>query len=51
MQSMCLGGLPTFIPLAAPDLFKIQVLADKENKPLPKKSKKNYDVSRKCRNM
>jgi hypothetical protein len=51
MQSMCLGGLPTFIPLATPDLFKIQVLADKENKPLPKKSKKNYDVSRKCRNI
>jgi hypothetical protein len=51
MQSMCPCGLLTFIPPITLDLSKIQVLANKENKPLPKKSKKNYDVCCKCRDI
>jgi hypothetical protein len=51
MQSMCSGGLLTYIPPTTPDLFEIQVLADKENEPLPKKSKKNSDVFHKCRDI
>jgi hypothetical protein len=51
MQLVCLGGLPTFLPLVAPNLYEIQVLADKEDEQLLKKSKKNYDVFHKCRNI
>ncbi len=36
VQLVCLGGLPTFTPPTTPDLFKIQVLPNEENKPLPK---------------
>jgi hypothetical protein len=32
----------------APNLFEIQVLANKKDNPLSKKSKKNYDVFDKC---
>jgi len=51
MQLMCPSGLPTFIPLATPNLSEIQVLADKEKEPLPKKFKKKYDVSCKCKDI
>jgi hypothetical protein len=40
-----------FIPSTAPNLFEIQVLANEKDESLLKKSKKNYDVSHKCRNI
>jgi len=51
MQSMCPCGLLTFIPPPTLDLSKIKVLANKENKSLPKKTLKNYDVCCKCRDI
>jgi hypothetical protein len=51
MQLVCPSDLLTFIPHVAPNLNEIQVLADEENEQLLKKSKKNYDVSHKCRNI
>jgi len=46
---VCPSGLLTFIPLTAPDLSKIQVFPNKKDGPLPKKSKNNYYVSHKCK--
>jgi hypothetical protein len=34
VQLMCPNGLPTFTPPTTPNLFKIQVLPDEEDKPL-----------------
>jgi hypothetical protein len=46
-----MGGLSTFIPLAAPNLYEIQVFVDKKDEKLFKKSIKNYDVLHKCKNI
>ncbi len=50
-QLVCSGGLPTFIPPIAPNLYEIQVLANGNDKPLLKKSNKNYDASCKCKDI
>ncbi len=37
VQLVCSSGLPIFIPPIARDLFKVQVLLNKKDGPLPKK--------------
>jgi hypothetical protein len=51
MQLVYLGGLPTFVPPKISYLFEIFILPNEGNEleSQPKKSKKVYDVSRKCR--
>jgi hypothetical protein len=44
VQLVCPSGLLTFIHLTAIDLSKFLVFAKEEDEPFLKKSKKNYDV-------
>jgi len=45
----CPNGLPPFVAIV-PNLSWIYVVLDKEGDvPLPKNTKKNYDISHKCR--
>jgi hypothetical protein len=41
MQLMCSSGLLTFILFLTPNMFKIYVLPNEKDKPLPRKPKKN----------
>jgi hypothetical protein len=49
VKLFCLGGLPTFVA-PMPNLLEIYVVLDEESDVrLPKKPKKNYDISHKCK--